>query len=351
MKVSIEQLKRVYLFTAVFYYFGFMNFVSRFVSGGKAEDLMSANAAGSLAKQLVGVLLLGLSIFLLLKVNKKLLYSMLKASYWWAIIIGFFALSIYWSYEPSISFRRLIAFITLIVVSFCLVCTFEPKSLLYFLAKTIFVAAILGLMLMVIAPNMALQGSGDRANMFVGIMGDKNGGARLYAYAILILAGLGRYQTRQDKFKLFILSVCLVFANSATAIVMVVAGLGLILLFKVLHTRSANMNLRRFFLITVLLMLASMAAYFLYAFLLELLGRDPTLTNRTVIWELLSESIDKKPWLGYGFGAFWSSDAVLGFVERWGFIGNAHSGYYETLLNGGIIGLVLMVLLSLKIIK
>ncbi|MDP5030963.1 MAG: O-antigen ligase family protein, partial [Paraglaciecola sp.] len=32
-------------------------------------------------------------------------------------------------------------------------------------------------------------------------------------------------------------------------------------------------------------------------------------------------------------------------------IGNAHSGYYETLLNGGIIGLVLMVLLSLKIIK
>ena len=118
-----------------------------------------------------------------------------------------------------------------------------------------------------------------------------------------------------------------------------------------MRTRSPNINLRRVIIITLLLCVAAVVIYFLYAFLLSLLGRDPTLTNRTIIWGLMDKYIEAENTLGYGFGAFWASDAVLGFVERWGYIGNAHSGYYEALLNGGLVGLALVVILSLKIVK
>ena len=55
--------------------------------------------------------------------------------------------------------------------------------------------------------------------------------------------------------------------------------------------------------------------------------------------------------MGYGFGAFWVSDAVTSFVDRWSYIGNAHSGYYEVMLYGGKVGLFLVIFLTLKIVK
>ncbi|ABG39617.1 exopolysaccharide production protein [Paraglaciecola sp. T6c] len=353
MKITLDTLKRAYLFTTVFYYFGFLSFTSRLLAGGRADDLMSANASGNAAKQIVGILLLLTGIYLLLKVDKKLLFSMLIKSLWWWVLIAFFLASIYWSYEPGITLRRSIAFITLVVAGFCVAAHFNAESLMYFIAKTIFVAAVMGLIYLVISPSNALggHGEGERANMFIGIMGDKNGGARLYAYGILILVGLGNYRTRNHKIMLAVLGICLVFANSATAIVMVFAGVGLITLFKVMRTNSPNVNLRRVVIITLLLAAAAVAVSFLYTFLLELLGRDPTLTNRTVIWGLLDEYIQAESTLGYGFGAFWVSDAVASFVARWSYIGNAHSGYYEVLLYGGYTGLVLVIILTLKIIK
>ncbi|AEE24249.1 exopolysaccharide production protein [Glaciecola sp. 4H-3-7+YE-5] len=353
MKITIDTLKRAYLFTTVFYYFGFLSFTSRILSGGGSSDLMSANASGNAAKQVIGILLLLSGVYLLLKVDKKLLFSMLIKSLWWWVLIAFFLASIYWSYEPGITFRRSIAFITLVVAGFCVVSHFTAESLMYFIAKAIFVAAVMGLIYLVISPSNALggHGEGDRANMFIGIMSDKNGGARLYAYGILILVGLGYYRARNHKIMLAVLGVCLIFANSATAIVMVFAGVGLITLFKIMRTHSPNVNLRRVIIITLLLIAAAVVVSYLYAFLLELLGRDPTLTNRTVIWALLDEYIQAESTLGYGFGAFWVSDAVTSFVDRWSYIGNAHSGYYEVMLYGGKVGLFLVVFLTLKIVK
>ena len=106
MKITLDTLKRVYLFTTVFYYFGFLSFTSRILSGGGSSDLMSANASGNAAKQVIGILLLLSGVYLLLKVDKKLLFSMLIKSLWWWVLIAFFLASIYWSYEPGITFRR-----------------------------------------------------------------------------------------------------------------------------------------------------------------------------------------------------------------------------------------------------
>ncbi len=351
MQISRQDLKRLLLFLSVFYYAGFLGFFSRIFAGGTSDNLMAASAAGNAAKQVLGLVLLCLSIGLLIRENKQVLFSALRANVVWLALVGYFFCSIYWSYDPSISLRRIIAFTTLLTTCFALVIFFNAESLLLFLAKTIFVVALLGLLFVVIDPGQALEGEGARANTFRGIMNDKNAGARFYAYGFLILLGLGYYQKFRQKFMLMILFICVVLANSATALVMLVSGAGLIFLFSVLRTSSATVNLQRFVLICSVLACTAFITHYLYEYLLMALGRDPTLTNRTIIWELLDNYVQDEFTFGYGFGAFWASDAVSSFVERWGFIGNAHSGYYEAWLHGGLIGFVLIITVLAKTLK
>jgi O-antigen ligase len=67
-----------------------------------------------------------------------------------------------------------------------------------------------------------------------------------------------------------------------------------------------------------------------------ILGREPTLTNRTVIWAFAFQMIEARPLLGYGYGVFWDSvGTILGVV-------NAHNGYLTVLLDLGLLGAVLL---------
>ena len=80
---------------------------------------------------------------------------------------------------------------------------------------------------------------------------------------------------------------------------------------------------------------------------LQFLGRDPTLTGRTDIWQLvLAEKTD--PLLGTGFYSFWLGPRTERFWAMYAFrINQAHNGYLETYLNGGIIGVALLVIMLL----
>ena len=86
----------------------------------------------------------------------------------------------------------------------------------------------------------------------------------------------------------------------------------------------------------------------LYESVLTMLGRDPSLTDRTIIWtEVLA--LQQRPVLGYGFESFWLDERLQVLWERWWWRPTqAHNGYIETYLNLGLVGVVLLagVLLS-----
>jgi O-antigen ligase len=77
--------------------------------------------------------------------------------------------------------------------------------------------------------------------------------------------------------------------------------------------------------------------------LASLLERDPTLSGRTALWELLLELVWDRPWLGYGYEAFWTGDkgTYVHLVVRW-FPMQAHNGFLNVLLDFGSIGLLLL---------
>ena len=78
----------------------------------------------------------------------------------------------------------------------------------------------------------------------------------------------------------------------------------------------------------------------------DVFGRDPTLTTRTDVWPLLIAKVEH-PFFGAGFNGFWTGERLAETYAQLQII-QAHNGYLETYLNGGWIalGLLFMVLLS-----
>jgi O-antigen ligase len=76
-------------------------------------------------------------------------------------------------------------------------------------------------------------------------------------------------------------------------------------------------------------------------FFFQLVGRDRTLTDRTKVWEDCLK-VPINPIIGVGFESFWSGTRQEMMSERWkgAWVPNeAHNGYLETYLNIGLVGL------------
>jgi O-antigen ligase len=79
------------------------------------------------------------------------------------------------------------------------------------------------------------------------------------------------------------------------------------------------------------------------------LGKDPTISGRTYIWEVSLDRLWDHPWLGYGRSAFWSPDSpyprAISFYLSQGFRApHAHNGFIDTALDVGLIGLGLLLI-------
>jgi O-antigen ligase len=81
---------------------------------------------------------------------------------------------------------------------------------------------------------------------------------------------------------------------------------------------------------------------------LSFLGRDPTLTDRTTIWQVL-ETFEVNPFVGTGFMSFWTGARL---EELWRLLGaplnQAHNGYLEQYLNLGYIGVAFIAVIVLS---
>lgn len=73
-------------------------------------------------------------------------------------------------------------------------------------------------------------------------------------------------------------------------------------------------------------------------------GKDPTMTGRTVLWAAVFAAIGKHPLLGDGFRAFWrgmqGDSAQVRIASGWG-AAHAQSGFLDVWLEIGLIGLLL----------
>lgn len=89
--------------------------------------------------------------------------------------------------------------------------------------------------------------------------------------------------------------------------------------------------------------------------LVEAVGKDPTLSRRTEIWDGVVDAIEDQPLHGYGVGGVWVNTAVdptRSILEGLGFaFVHSHNGFLEIALQLGLIGLALFAVLLLSYVR
>ncbi len=323
-----------------------------------------APASGSLISRLLWLVLLALGTLILLR----------RAGFGWlllrkssgllpGLLLAFVLLttaSIGWSIEPAVTARRLIRVLTIVIDAGALILIGWHAARFQNLLRPVISLVLLGSIIFGLGwPQLAIHqdSSAELAGAWRGLANHKNGLGDIACIGLILWCHA--WLTRESSALMALLGgvlalSCLLLSRSSTSLLATLMALSwLILLLR------APPALRRYMPHLIvgfvsLLLLYSLALLGLVPGLDLLLspvsaltGKDLSFTGRTEIWQLVSEHIRQQPWLGSGYGAYWTGPVIstpsYAFIERMAFYpGSAHNGYLEILNDLGVLGLLLL---------
>ncbi|HTV04330.1 MAG TPA: O-antigen ligase [Acidobacteriaceae bacterium] len=297
---------------------------------------------GGIASQL---LIYGAIAYMLLRHAGRLAQH-LRAMQWTLPFALLAIASTLWSQFPSYTVRRSLPFALTGVFGLYLSMRYPVRRQLAILRITLLALAIASVIFAVAFPQRGLDYSSGHHSDWQGVFTQKNacGEMMVLATAVLLADWKPTWQ-RLASAALFL--VVLYMSGSRSAWLLEAA----VILLRVALSAAKRVDAPTR-IISVLVLLFGLPATALAAFdwrapLLAWLGRDATLSGRTLIWQQVWIFIRHRPWLGWGYEAFWRGmrgqafrvDAALGFV-----VFHAHNGFLEIWLNLGLIGLALFAL-------
>ena len=325
--------------------------VSAWLNGGIETESPDSYLEGTPLDRNIYIVLILAAIIVLLRRNID--WSMLlTGNKWLFIFFLYLGVSTFWSDYPLISMKRWIkdmGNVLMILVIFTDRGSMQALRAVF--SRYVSFAIPFSVLLILFFPELGsyLDEHATEA-AFGGISTNKNGLGIILVVSGLFLAwdmaetwlkGNGR----KDRLDLLIrillfgaLSWLMYMARSSTALVCLPAGAALLLLLHANPVRQYLNYLGIYATIAILVIFVLDFFPVIVEMVATLVGRDATFTGRTEIWHnLLRENTD--PLVGSGYQSFWLQH---GMRERYGEINQAHNGYLETYLNGGLIGLGLI---------
>jgi len=233
--------------------------------------------------------------------------------WWWLLLMPLVAmLSGLWSDTPSLSFRYGAQFLFTCFVGVLIACTMSPRRYIATLLVALFVFCLLCI-------AWGRQGTSADGMVLIGLTGSKNQMA--YAAQVLLMAASAlllmpsmNLVLRALAFLSIPLSVYLLAGtNSATAVLMAFGGSAVLI--ALWWSQRLPPGARLGALIAAAIVLAPLtllipeAIEFTNHFVFDTLGKDPTLTGRTILWQHADALIEERPFLGYGYQAIWMGDS------------------------------------------
>jgi O-antigen ligase len=285
------------------------------------------------------------------------LSEIIRNNQWLTIFLLYCLVSIVWSDFPFVAFKRWFKVLGHPIMALIILTEPEPEEALSRLMKRCaYVIVPVSILFIKYYPELGRgfdQWSGGAVN--TGITANKNTlgcdclilGFFFY-WHLLQTWSREPGKPRRNEVLLtggFLLAIWWLFsmARSSTSLVSLFVGMLMVVL---LGLRVVNKKfIGTYLIVGVLALAAAEWAFGIYANMLQLLGKDPTLTDRTLLWsELLKVEIN--PLIGTGFESFWLGERFQKLAEsRWWQPNEAHNGYLETYLNLGLVGLVVLIVL------
>jgi len=298
------------------------------------------------------ILLIILGLFALLR--RSLDWSkVLVSNRWFFAFFIYCGISVMWSDYPFVGFKRWIKDFGNVVVALLILTEKDPvQATKAVFARYTYFAILLSVVLIKYYPELGrYYNNWTWQPGFRGVATTKNElGCIVFICFLLLIWDLIEMRTVRDKkadkvdllsrIVLLLMMFWLIgIAGSATALLSLILGTGVLLFMRFPNSRRYVRHLGTYSLVMILL-------FYLVPNILKefvgILGRDMTLTGRTNIWaDLLSVPINTM--FGTGYQSFWLSPVVEDLWKKYDWhLNQAHNGYLETYLNEGLVGLFLL---------
>ena len=269
--------------------------------------------------------------------------------------VGFLCLSALWSLNPAASFRDGVVYLFVIIGVIGIARTMDADEFMHLLSWCCFLSALASIVLTIAAPHVAfVAGDNEGTLNFNGIFPHKNFLGQVMATGALATLHGFRIAKRHylGKLCMLLVFVGMAYASKSTGALLAtflfcgISGIDSLL-------RTGGMARVSGLVLAIALAPALIVAVAAPDTFLELIGKDPTLTGRTEIWDYVIRDIWMKPWLGWGYFGFWelTNPAALEISNavHW-IVPQAHNGLLEFLLNVGVLGTALFSFILIRII-
>ncbi|MEL6930615.1 MAG: O-antigen ligase [Cyanobacteria bacterium J06600_6] len=261
------------------------------------------------------------------------------------LLLGVVCFSYFWSINPEQTFRFGTYAIGTTGFGLYLATRYSLEEQMKLLGWTYGILLILSLLFAIALPKYGIM-AGVHEGALRGVFTHKNqfGAFMAPAGVIFLLNALRGARFSWVYWVLLVLNCgAMVMSQSLTALATFGLMLVLCIIYRILRWRYEVM-ISAVLAVTAIgfIGLVLFAGYVGSDSLLSNLGRDSTLSGRTLIWGYVWDQIQLKFWLGYGMTAFWNGldgpSSYIQYAMRIGVI-YAHNGFLDLWLSIGLVGL------------
>lgn len=274
---------------------------------------------------------------------RKVVYILQRDRFIW-VILALVLFSYFWSEIPKTTLSRSISFTGSTLLGLYFATRYTLKQQLNMLGWTFALIIGLSLVYAVLLPKYGIMG-GVHAGAWRGIYTHKNNFGKMMTLSSAVFTLL---LMDKPKAKLWVATglglsfMLLLLSTSRGALVNVVAMWAVIAACSLFRLQY---HLLVISLGTIAIIGGTISAWVvsnLETIVVDILGKDMTFTGRTTLWLSIIDVIKERPWLGYGYQAFWSGldgpSAPVIRAEGW-LAPDAHNGFLDLILQLGFVGL------------
>ena len=300
--------------------------------------------------------LLAIALIVLLLWRNQLLAAYLAAwknNTFLILFLAYALVSLFWSiYFPATVYKLFFLFFATIAGSYIAI-RYKTVGVLRLLAWVGTVFSSLSILLILYFPFVGVMQNSPFTGSWTGIFWHRNHTGNIFAFfnmIFLLRLLFGNNQTLLNKSIaaiLYLLSLLLVFGSRSATGIIVFLFLHFVTLLMALWLKIRD-RLRpwHYYGSAALLLFAFLVFITNTEFFFGLLGRSANMTGRVPLWEDLFQRVYlQQPVFGYGYGALWmlkSFRIQMQIHHNWPYqIYFADNGFFDILLNLGLIGLLL----------
>jgi len=285
------------------------------------------------------------------RLNSISTYRVIKSNHHIMIFILFILLSSVRSSDPVHSIKMGLQIFITSLIAIHIYCKYDFDNFICIITIAIGWLALISFLSAFVIPDKAIYFGDLHEGAWRGIYFHSSGLAKEMAMGSLLFLYCAKMKLIDRKLSVLGFMVCffLLFKSQNLTALISISTIGVIYVFFLSLQRFPYL-MKIFIFITFLALMGLLSVYVKnnYEEVTYMIGKDPTMTNRTFVWAYALVGAMDKLWLGYGFNSFWLNKSEIAFFLNWE-SSHAHNAFLDILLDVGIIGLVLFSIAVYKV--